>query len=64
VINPGAFLQLPADEGIDVQARVRARLADADLREVMRLPTPTGTTVIGTKIDHLASLTMRIISVM
>ena len=42
-LSPSAFLQLPADDGIDVQARLRARLFDPDLREVMTLPTPMGT---------------------
>jgi hypothetical protein len=56
-LSPSAFLLLPADDGIDVQARLRARLFNADLREVMRLQTPTGTAEIGTKIDYLNSLT-------
>ena len=56
-LSPSALLVLPTDEGIDVQARLRARLFDADLREVMKLQTPTGTLEIGTKIEHLNSLT-------
>jgi hypothetical protein len=55
-LSPGLFLQLPAPDGIDVQARLRARLFDADVREAMKLPIPTGTAAIGTKVDHLASL--------
>jgi hypothetical protein len=56
-LSPSAFLRLPADDGIDVQARLRARLFNADLRELMRLQTPVGTVEIGTKINHLDSLT-------
>ena len=56
-LSPSAFLQLPAPEGIDVKARVGGRLLNANLRDVMRLPTPAGTMEVSTKIDHLASLT-------
>ena len=56
-LSPSALLLLPADDGIDVQARLRARLFNADLREVMRLQRSTSTVGIGTKIDHLNSLT-------
>jgi SIR2-like domain len=56
-LTPSVFLRLPADDGVDVQARLRARLFDADLREVMRLQTPAGTVEIGAKIEHLNSLT-------
>ena len=34
-LTPAAFLQLPAPDGIDVQARLKARLFDADLREAI-----------------------------
>jgi hypothetical protein len=50
------LLQLPADNGIDVQARLRARLFEPDLREVMRLPTPLSTAETGAKVEHLFSL--------
>ena len=55
-LSPSAFLQLPADDGIDVQARLRARLFDPDLRQVMTLPTPMGTAEMGGKVDHLYAL--------
>lgn len=55
-LSPSAFLLLPIDDGIDVQARLRARLFIPDLREVMKLSTPTSSMEIGTKIDHLNSL--------
>jgi hypothetical protein len=55
-LSPGAFLQLPAPDGICVQARLRARLFDADLHEAMKLPIPTGTAQLGMKIDHFTSL--------
>lgn len=55
-LSLGAFLQLPADDGIDVQARLRARLFDPDLRGVMRLPTPMSTAEIAAKVSHLYSL--------
>lgn len=50
------FLRLPAAEGIDVRARLTARLFDGDLREVMRLRTPADTAEIGTRIERLSSL--------
>jgi hypothetical protein len=55
-LSPSAFSQLPAPDGIDVQARMRVRLLDVDLREAMKLPMPTGTAAMGRKVDHLASL--------
>jgi hypothetical protein len=56
-LSPTALLSLPADARIDVQARLRARLFDANLSEVMKLRTPVNTMEIATKIDHLNSLT-------
>jgi hypothetical protein len=53
-LSPSAFSQLPAPDGIDVQARMRVRLLDVDLREAMKLPMPTGTAAMGRKVDHLA----------
>ena len=55
-LSPCALLLLPAADGINVQARLSARLFNADLREVMRLRTPANTMEIATKIDHLNSL--------
>jgi len=46
------LLKLPAADGIDVRARLSARLFDADLREVMKLPIPMGTAEI-VKVEHL-----------
>ena len=59
-LTPAAFMQLPAPDGIDVQARLKARLFDADLREAMKLPTPAGTVTIGAKIDSLTVLALTI----
>jgi hypothetical protein len=56
-LHPSVFLRLPAEKDINVRARVRTRLLDADLRETMRFKAPTGTMEIGQKINHLASLT-------
>ena len=55
-LNPAVLLQLPADNGIDVQARLRARLFDPDLREVMRLPSPLSSAETSAKVEHLFSL--------
>ncbi|MGB6535116.1 MAG: SIR2 family protein [Xanthobacteraceae bacterium] len=55
-LTASALLQLPAD-GIDVRARLGARLFSADLREVMKMPSPTGTVAIRSSVDHLNSLT-------
>ena len=59
-LGPGSLLELPADEGIDVKARLRARLFGADLREVMSLRRPTGSIEIGRKIYHLNALTQAV----
>jgi hypothetical protein len=53
---PSTFLRLPAPDGIDIRARLRARLFDADLREVMKLQAPVGTVEIAAKIGHVSSL--------
>lgn len=53
---PSAFAQLPAGRGIDAQARVRARLFEPDLRQVMLLPGPLDTRRIANKHEHLLSL--------
>lgn len=55
-LNTGVFLRLPAMEGIDIQARLSARLLSADLHEVMRLSPPIGTIEINQKGNHLASI--------
>jgi hypothetical protein len=55
-LNSGIFLQLPAGDGIDVKARVTARLLDTNLTEVMRLEAPIGTMQISEKIDRLVAL--------
>ncbi|MDR3483402.1 MAG: SIR2 family protein [Bradyrhizobium sp.] len=56
-LNPGTFLRLPAEESIDRQARVSARLLGANLQEAMRLSPPTGTIEISQKVNHLVSIT-------
>jgi hypothetical protein len=56
-LSPSALLVLPADDGIDVRARLGARLFNADLLEVMKLRTPVGTVEIGAKLGHLNCLT-------
>ena len=55
--NPGILLQLPAAEGIDAKARVKARLLGTNLPDVMRLAAPTGTIEVREKVDHLIALT-------
>jgi SIR2-like domain len=55
-LNPSALLLLPVESGIEVQARLRSRLFDADLREVMILQTPAGAIELGNKTDHLNSV--------
>jgi hypothetical protein len=59
-LGPGILLQLPADDGIDVKARLGARLFDADLREVMSLRRPMGSIEIGRKIDDLNATTQAV----
>jgi hypothetical protein len=56
-LNAGVFLRLPAMEGVDIQARLSARLLGVNFREVMRLSTPVGTVEISQKINHLVSIT-------
>ena len=53
---PSTFLRLPVADGIEVQVRLRARLFDCDLREVMRLRTPADTVETGAKFERLSSL--------
>jgi hypothetical protein len=53
---PSAFAQLPAGDGIDAQARVRTRLFEPDLRQVMLLPEVLDTRKIQDKLEHLLSL--------
>jgi hypothetical protein len=48
--------RLPAGEGIDAPARVRARLFGPDLRQVMSVPALLDTRLIQEKVEHLASL--------
>jgi hypothetical protein len=55
-LNPSAFLQLPTDDGIDVRARLTARLFAPNLSEVMKLPTSVDTAVTGAKVEHLYSI--------
>ena len=50
------FVELPAPDGIDVQARVRTRLFGADLREVMTLTDFSNSMAPDDKLQHLASL--------
>ncbi|WP_050627299.1 SIR2 family NAD-dependent protein deacylase [Bradyrhizobium viridifuturi] len=56
-LNAGLFLKMPAPESIDRHARLSARLLGLDLRDVMRLPSPLNTSVMGDKTNHLASIT-------
>lgn len=55
-INLSTFAQLPTAEGIDAQARVRARLFESDLRQVMAVQLPIDSNVLSKKVEHLASL--------
>lgn len=56
-LNTGSLLQLPAPDDVDVKARLRARLFDVDLREVMKLQKPMSSIEIGRRADHLDALT-------
>ncbi|MCP3415681.1 SIR2 family protein [Bradyrhizobium brasilense] len=56
VLNAGAFLRLPAMEGIDRQARVSARLLGTNLRDVMRLSAQIDTRELSRKANHFASI--------
>ncbi len=51
-----AFAQLPAPEGIDAKARVRARLFERDLRQVMMLQGRFDSRDVSHKYDQLRSL--------
>jgi hypothetical protein len=55
-ILPSSFAQLPAGDGIDAQARVRERLFEPDLRQVMLLQLPISSDSIQNKQRHLISL--------
>jgi hypothetical protein len=59
-INTGViastYAELPVGHDIDVQARLRVRLFEPDLRQVMRLPIPVDSREISKKQEHLLSL--------
>ncbi len=59
-VNTGILLstlaELPSGEGIDAHARLRARLFEPDLRQVMRLPVPVDPRRITDNQQHLISL--------
>lgn len=55
-LNISSVLELPAPEDIDVKARLRARLFDVDLPEMMKLQKPMGSIEIGQRINHVDAI--------
>jgi len=50
------FLELPAPAGVDVQARVQARVVNANLEEILALPKPLSAAVLSDKPNQLLAL--------
>ena len=59
-LSQGLLLRLPADNGINVEDRLRARIFCIDVREAMNAAAPTGSVEIGAKIETLNSVAMAI----
>jgi hypothetical protein len=59
-LSTSSVLQLPAPEGVDVRARLRARLFDVDLRDLMKLQKPMSTLEIGRRSTHLDGITQAV----
>ncbi len=57
---PGALLQLPTGNEIDVRARLQARLFNVNLTDLMKLPSPMNSADVNAKISHMESITQAV----
>ncbi|WP_426409229.1 SIR2 family NAD-dependent protein deacylase [Bradyrhizobium ganzhouense] len=56
----GSLLKCPVPDGVDLKARLTARLLDPDLSDVMKIEPSVSSLDVGRKADHLHAITLAV----